>query len=432
MRFIPFCAIAAALLSSASSFSASFDHLSRSLRSSELDIGFLMDPGSVGSFLDVPGAQELQEVLRVGARALDWVDLLQRDVPTAQREQIWRRSDRIGHEPTPDRPMRYNPDIILANYRKALTAAPAAVARTLQDERRLPISPPEGLSIKDVVDAIRPIHETYSRSSRWLMLYQWRHSLDRGSRDRRAWLKLRAERAALGDLTRRWSSLDPILRERVLAELADACPIVTGESIERCRTSHASLTAPDAGRQAAEWLDDLLARGQREYDLLFSVVRTHEGVHVSGKYSGPKEISVPTVDVDASTLAWIKDRVAEAWSFKGELSVTLFDALKNLPGAVRVEWEKGALPHVNSIAGDVITMDSNTPKWLEHTQTVMRHEFGHVLGFPDCYTEFWEEELQSFTYYSLDPSDAMCALSGEYSGHHRDALLKGYFSRSGR
>lgn len=390
------------------------------------DIGYLMHPDSIEIYRAVPGADSLEDIIRVGARALDWVDLLQKDTPIEKREQIWRRVDRIGREPTPETPFVYNPGNIVEEYNKAIEGAPASVVEVIKGKGELPGAVPAGLTIKDVVSAVRGVHTVYSRASRWLVLYQWRFAMGKGRSDFRGWVKIKKSRDALISMTGRWDSLTRSDRERFVNDLAEACPLAIGASVKSCKRSYGKLVdRPDDGVEALGWLSELLDRGQRVYDSKFGVARAHEGVrtHVEG---GFHQIEMPTVGIDAETFAWIQQRVDEAWFFKGFIGVKLFQTSGGR-GAVRVDWEKGALPHVNGIAGDVITMDSNTPKWLEHTQTVMRHEFGHVLGFPDCYVEFWDDDVNSFVFYSLDPVDAMCALSGEYFERHREALIRGYF-----
>jgi hypothetical protein len=390
-----------------------------------VDLGYLMSPNELQAFSDVRGADELDEIIRVGARALDWVDVLQKDVPPETREQIWRRSDRIGHEPTFDKAMTYNPAIILEMYRKAMSDAPAAVREVLTGNGAVPANPPAGLSIKNVVDAVRTVHTAYSRASRWLMLYGWRFALGPSGRDFRGWLRIRQETDALVKFTEHWNTYSEAERGRFIDEVCAASPL-SGGSVERCRSENAELSrAPDGGNRALAWLRDVLSSGQRDYDTRFGVRSRHEGVRLSTE-GATKMIAVPTTGIESGIYKWIEDRVREAWNFNNAVGVSLFETSGG-SGAVRVIWEKGALPHVNGIAGDTITMDSNTPKWLEHTQVTMRHEFGHVLGFADCYTEFWDEEKESFIYYTLDPSDAMCALSGGYFDRHRDALLAGYF-----
>ncbi len=48
---------------------------------------------------------------------------------------------------------------------------------------------------------------------------------------------------------------------------------------------------------------------------------------------------------------------------------------------------------------------------------VLVHEFGHVLGFPDCYTEFYDTEKNSLIYYEIsqDNTNIMCSLKSGVS-----------------
>jgi hypothetical protein len=260
-----------------------------------------------------------------------------------------------------------------------------------------------------------------------MVLYQWRWSLPKDSRDLRGWLGVRKSGDTLSETARGWASATPAQRQSFVDTVAQACPLAVGDSVAACRSEYGDLVRRnDGGNRALRWLQVVTRRGQAIYDSKFGVQRTHEGVdtRVTG---GQYEIAMPTYGIDADVFSWIQGRVDEAWVFPGTVGVKLYQAPTQVRGAVKVRWEKGALPNVNGIAGDVITMDSNTPRWLELTQTVMRQEMGHVLGFPDCYTEFWDTELEAFTYYTLDPEDAMCALSGQYLDRHKEALVRGYF-----
>ena len=51
-------------------------------------------------------------------------------------------------------------------------------------------------------------------------------------------------------------------------------------------------------------------------------------------------------------------------------------------------------------------------------QKVLAHEFGHVLGFPDCYIEFFEEKDKELVYYEYSNSDTniMCSLKNGVKG----------------
>lgn len=392
-----------------------------------IDMDFLLQPKQLKEFAATPGADRLDEIVELGAKVLEWVDLLQKDLPFEQREQIWRRSDRLGHEPTWENPMYYNEKIILEQYDQLLAATPKLILDILRSGK-LPATPPSGYTIKDIVDNIRPIHVLYSRTSRWLVLYDWRFSLNKTNRDFRGVLTLVKEHDALTQQAADWATLSESERALLVAKLVNACPMGRGASESRCQSEYRPfIKSADAGKRVAQALSELEARGRHEINSRFGVLSTHEGARTKVN-AGFHSIEIPTYGIETDVFNWIQDRVSEAWTFGNDVGVKMFSLASYSRGAVRVRWEKGALPNVNGVGGDVITMDANTPKWLEHTQITMRHEMGHVLGFTDCYTEFWDEDLGAFTYYSLDPSDAMCALSGQFLPRHRDALIKGYFN----
>jgi hypothetical protein len=78
----------------------------------------------------------------------------------------------------------------------------------------------------------------------------------------------------------------------------------------------------------------------------------------------------------------------------------------------RLRFERGVMPHVDSVGGNVITMDSNQSIEEFESQWIIRHEFGHVLGLPDCYHEFYDDEEEAYVSYQLDTTDLMCSRAG--------------------
>ena len=98
----------------------------------------------------------------------------------------------------------------------------------------------------------------------------------------------------------------------------------------------------------------------------------------------------------------------------------------NYPSGPKLVFEAGVVPHVNGLGGDTITMDSNQPIEEYESQWTIRHEFGHVLGLPDCYHEFYDTELKAFVNYQLDITDLMCSRAGNMSERIYLELKKAY------
>ena len=89
-------------------------------------------------------------------------------------------------------------------------------------------------------------------------------------------------------------------------------------------------------------------------------------------------------------------------------------------------FEDGAVPHVNQVGGNTITLDANTPTDEYSVQWTLRHEFGHLLGFKDCYLEFYDHVEKQFVNYQLDLTDIMCSEAGNFTAHHSSELRRVY------
>lgn len=93
---------------------------------------------------------------------------------------------------------------------------------------------------------------------------------------------------------------------------------------------------------------------------------------------------------------------------------------------VFVEWVRDATPHVKGLGSNHIVMNSNSSLDDWDTQWTIRHEFGHVLGLPDCYVEFYEEEKNLITNYQIDVEDLMCSRRGVMNQRIVDELRSNY------
>lgn len=85
---------------------------------------------------------------------------------------------------------------------------------------------------------------------------------------------------------------------------------------------------------------------------------------------------------------------------------------------------KGATPSAIGDRGKPYSMIRLDPR--VDADEILAHEFGHILGFFDCYIDLWDEAAQTQTYYELDRTNLMCSLAGQVLPEHREALIKAY------
>ena len=80
----------------------------------------------------------------------------------------------------------------------------------------------------------------------------------------------------------------------------------------------------------------------------------------------------------------------------------------------------------NRVGGDTIVMNATQPLTEYDAQWTIRHEFGHVLGFVDCYVEFYESERNVIVNYQFDVENLMCSRRGHIQQRHVDELQRAY------
>ena len=74
----------------------------------------------------------------------------------------------------------------------------------------------------------------------------------------------------------------------------------------------------------------------------------------------------------------------------------------------------------------LILMNSFRFRYDEVSEATIAHEFGHLLGFSDCYVEFYETESSSMVEYKIDPSNLMCSTAGWIQPQHFEEFLKSF------
>jgi len=121
------------------------------------------------------------------------------------------------------------------------------------------------------------------------------------------------------------------------------------------------------------------------------------------KWSALKEIVLSNVSLLWSSptfqLKLIPEENLESQS--GNLSQTIFIT----PTDLKISHVKNRQPR---------TMFINSQLEGEDLEKVLAHELGHVLGFPDCYLEYYDRKQKQLVYLEVgETTDLMCSLQGK-------------------
>ncbi len=99
----------------------------------------------------------------------------------------------------------------------------------------------------------------------------------------------------------------------------------------------------------------------------------------------------------------------------------------NNSNSIKIVHDNNTTQHVSKYLDYYsIIINSNINFHDEFDGYTIAHEFGHILGFPDCYIEYWDDKKESFVYFSLDQSDFMCAYANKASDKRIEELVKKY------
>ncbi len=76
-----------------------------------------------------------------------------------------------------------------------------------------------------------------------------------------------------------------------------------------------------------------------------------------------------------------------------------------------------------SDGSDLISLDVDDVKDEYLLKKIFAHELGHLLGFNDCYVEYYNEKSKEIIYYEMDDENLMCSINGLISSGHIKKIL---------
>ncbi len=358
----------------------------------------------------------LAPALAAGRRLLQWVVAINAQRPLDQRLSL--SSPETQHAYPIEAPNVYNPDILLKAFSNYKAQAPATIRDVILGDGALPATSP--VSDADFIAWGLKLNDVYETSARWLNYQDSMAELEKRKQlDVRAYLNLKKEEGLDAKLTG-WKSLSDSDRARLGNWLVQVCVNSEGDSSGCSRTLGVFVSV----NNVKGFYDRYLPGAKTNYDSFFKL----EGKRpdVTWTSSQPLLMSVPFVDPGRDDLrSYLKDNIEDEWRWNDWFLKLPFVA--NRPNTAHLEFEAGATPHVNDVAGNTITMDANAPLSEYNVRWAIRHEYGHVLGFPDCYLEFYDRETDTIQSYQLDITNLMCSRRGHINQLHFDELKEAYF-----
>lgn len=396
---------------------------------------FLPESVSSGAGFAVPGTMRVKVFgliyfalffvgsVRAGTPALEPIFKLER------RAQVWVRTLRAQGpfriappelSLTIEKPEIFGPEILVARFEAWRSAAPASVLTVLEGDGEPPARAPRGLSA-----TLGELHGIYLRAQRWEAFAPDRGDLTlKAADDLRGYYRLGKTRDLEAKL-RNFAGLPEAERAELREDLRGLC---------RNKYRAASLCGPalDARieKDAVAVHAELAPAAQALWDARFAIPRENRRGDLKVLREGDLTVfELPFRDPEDETVwNFVRDTVERAWRGPGwELR------LKKIPvreigyffgKPASIEFQPDVIAKV--LSGRRIILDAKEALTDEDAIRTLRHEFGHVLGFPDCYLEFFDVGANALVNYQLDAGNIMCSKTGRVTRSHFEKLLEAY------
>jgi hypothetical protein len=261
------------------------------------------------------------------------------------------------------------------------------------------------------------IDRVYQGSARWFLLSPYLNQLAyRRVQDIRGYYYL-MQLDGRDQKLAKFAALPDAQKTQILGWLQNMC-----ENTRPTADCQSELSNEARSGNVSRFFSHYQANSARTYEAFFRIPKSI--VRSDARWSNDGSLlEIPFASLDSAQITdFLRLNIEDEWHWNDwhlRLGFT--------PGAdVHVRFQEGATPHVNGLGGNEITMDANSPLEEYDVQWTIRHEFGHVLGFPDCYLEYYDRDAGVMTSYQIDTSDLMCSRRGHFKQRHFDDLKESY------
>lgn len=360
----------------------------------------------------------LQVILEKGKRNLEWIEFINATRADGSRLELSTPGTQRGIPIT--EPSVSNREIVATQWNDLVANLPPDFIHVVIEGA--PFTAVLKISDEVFLEHARLIDRTYQRAARWLLQEPYLSAYAaRAGDDLRGYYQLTND-PALAVRLRTYQDLPITQKARYETWLIGICRN-GGESREVCQDRLVASVLKDG--DATGFYRQHIDAAQAHWDSYFHIPEFRTDVTWTAADAG--RMVIPFRDPQhAAVKAWLKDNIEDEFRWLDWRLVLDFQEDGD-DAMTHVEFVPGATPHVNALAGSKITMDGNRSINEYTARWTIRHEYGHVLGFPDCYLEFFDEESGTMINYQLDVSDLMCSRRGAFKQNHYDQLRQVYF-----
>lgn len=365
-------------------------------------------------------ADTLADVMAAGERNLAWLEAINEARPVGEKLSL--TSPEATRAFPPESPSVYNPKIILTNFAAAREGMPEEMRQVLFTGAAFPAE--LNIPAEIYIEEARKLDRVYQSAARWRTLSRFIGRLTKNRvNDIRGYhflSRLPYREAKLASP----GALSGEEKAQIRDWLIGMCFNDFWSSMSYCRRTVTNAVA--AGQDLNPLYNKWRGKSASLYAELFAIPSSapRPEFRFEKLNGGAEQFLAPFTDPQAEDVRrFLQDNIEAEWKV-GEWSLKL--PFTNANNHASVVFLPDVTPQVNGLGGNRITMNSRQPLTEYDAQHTIRHEFGHVLGFPDCYVEFFDEDLGAMVNYQVDTGNIMCSRRGKVGPQHVEELRRAY------
>lgn len=347
----------------------------------------------------------------VGAKNLAWLKYINENRPEGHKIFLTQQGELRGY-PIQE-PSFYSPSIISKKYRDLEKTLPVNLKNIIFGNGQFTKNP--GIPDEEYRLWALKVDRLYQEANRWLLMLPNLEEYKKFSYlDIRGYFYLTREE----DLNLKLKNFDKLSsdKQNQLSKYLVGLCSNSKISTRKCRVQ---LYLAVRDRRVLNYYIRYLPESEKLYNSFFQISEMRDDVTWTSQNANTTEI--PFQSTSLIVEKFLKNNIEEEWSWKGWALRLIFKPQANL----HVIFKPNVVPHVPD--SNTIVMDENAPLDEWDVRWTIRHEFGHNLGFPDCYVEFYDQDAKAMINYQLDTNNLMCARGGVFMQTHYDELKRVYF-----
>jgi hypothetical protein len=361
---------------------------------------------------------DLSDLIALGKRNLDFLDHLNSKRPADQKLQLTSPALQPGYPI--DAPKESSPRILRERLAQLRSEIPAELRQVLLEGAAFP----DHINLDDItyLTWARRLDGIYQGASRWTLQEPYLAAYRaRSTKDVRGFYALKSL-PDWRDTLARWEALSETEKSLFRPSLLGIC----ANSLQDWSVCRTEMRRAETGRTVLNFVERHWSKAQELWDSYFKLGGRRSDI--TWRRDQPLLAMIPFKDPrDSSVKNWLLSNIEDEWRWLGWQLRLNFQSNNTGWGTTEVRFVPGATPNVNGLGGSIITMDANQNLEEYGTRWTIRHEFGHVLGLPDCYIEFYDDTKEVMVSYQLDLDNLMCSRRGKIQQIHFDELKRAYF-----